>query len=133
MNIIKLKVVKGRNNLESIIPIFIMTLVKTSGITSKISTTVENLFTTHMQRLVQRRHTIPKFKVRHSPFFSPEHFFLQKVPPASDLPVGFIEFNFGAAALEITALRGRGFPCRHSDDDPRECQLINKCYFTCIW
>ena len=86
-----------------------------TNLNNRYATTLENLFTTHMQRMVQRRHTIPKFKVRHSPLFSNDHFNLRPVRDCDQ--GGFIDFNH-SSAISITAWRGRGFPCAHAKENP---------------
>ena len=41
---------------------------------SKYSNTIEELFSRHLERMIMKRHVVPKYKVRYSPFFSDRYF-----------------------------------------------------------
>lgn len=78
-----------------------------TNLNNRYSKTIENLFASHMIRMVQRRHTVPNFKLRQSPLFSNDHFELRfrQGDPECEL------IKTTRTELSITAKRGRGFPC----------------------
>ena len=45
-----------------------------SNLKSKYSNTIEELFSRHLERMIMKRHVVPKYKVRYSPFFSDRYF-----------------------------------------------------------
>lgn len=91
-----------------------------TNLNNRYSSTIENLFASHMIRMVQRRHTIPNFKLRQSPFFSNDHFNLRK---RKGDPDGLF-MNSSRTELSITAKRGRGFPSVFSNSTIPSCCFV---------
>lgn len=82
---------------------------------SKYSNTVEELFSRHLERMIMKRHVIPKYKVRYSPFFSDRYFkfnTMEKFNRDGVIP----ESN--SCNLGVTVLKGRSFMTKHAQDLP---------------
>ena len=65
----------------------------------RYATTIEDLFSRHLERMIMKRHVIPKYKVRYSPFFSNEYFSFKTKN------CDFYDFNY-SSSISVTVLKG---------------------------
>lgn len=83
---------------------------------SKYSNTIEELFSRHLERMIMKRHVVPKYKVRYSPFFSDRYF---KFNTNDAIPLQ-LSCNLG-----ITVEKGRAFMTKHAQESPSSTIFIS--------
>ena len=89
-----------------------------TGWATRYASTIEDFFSRHLENMIMRRHVIPEFKVRYSPFFSSEYF---KFKSPSDKCFDFAY----TSAISCTVVRGRSFATKYAQGPPGSCCCVS--------